>query len=675
MTLVTGASGAGKSTLVMAFFFVITGNAPSKVISDGCETCAVELTTPTLWIRRTRRPNRVVCTRGDAAGQLEDELAQEVIHRCFGRFFDLTSYVPQQYQRTFLYQSPTEKLESLERLCFGPVDGDTHPESLKKRCAAQLKELSRRHIELKSRFETLKHVCTPVEVPIPPARPPHDTPTTLRGLQHELETLHAQERALRTRADLLQQQESLEAQLHSAPCSVHSLSTLHEQLRLREERESIARSLVKLGTPWATHTREESEAYVVDYTRDIAALQEFTQLQQSVERLSKLEKEVQQLELERDHLLAIHEGLFQCPACAVELALLNDELVRRTKRKRSEHHMGTQEKKEKIRTLEQRMEQLRGQYKSLDHYRERLVELEAAIQPGESLSELETDLAWIRNYIREETKREHKQHELVERQLHVERALLPELDQATCEHEMEQLREQQRVTDQLSYLRTRLRETALQSNGIQDLDTLQDRKIQLQQQLEQAARYDESCERYELQRQAYERFVTQRDEIRDLERTLTLLEHRMTAMGELRQLVLKTETEIIHRKITQIAEHVNSFAENMFTEPITVELLTLKKTATQNEKVQVQLEVFYKNMKCDVSLLSGGEQARLNLAFILAFAHTFEVPLLLLDECTSHLDQELTETVIEQINTVGIPKVILIAHQLVEGNFQDILAI
>jgi ABC-type transport system involved in cytochrome bd biosynthesis fused ATPase/permease subunit len=78
-------------------------------------------------------------------------------------------------------------------------------------------------------------------------------------------------------------------------------------------------------------------------------------------------------------------------------------------------------------------------------------------------------------------------------------------------------------------------------------------------------------------------------------------------------------------------------------------------------------------MQCDMSLLSGGEQARLNLAFILAFAHVFHSPLLLLDECTSNLDQELTEIVLEHIESMRISKVILIAHQVVEGNFTQIL--
>ena len=78
-------------------------------------------------------------------------------------------------------------------------------------------------------------------------------------------------------------------------------------------------------------------------------------------------------------------------------------------------------------------------------------------------------------------------------------------------------------------------------------------------------------------------------------------------------------------------------------------------------------------MKCDVNILSGGEQARLNLAFICAFAYVFHSPLLLLDECTSNLDQNLTECVLEQISKVGIPKIIIIAHQIVEGNFKQII--
>jgi ABC-type transport system involved in cytochrome bd biosynthesis fused ATPase/permease subunit len=151
------------------------------------------------------------------------------------------------------------------------------------------------------------------------------------------------------------------------------------------------------------------------------------------------------------------------------------------------------------------------------------------------------------------------------------------------------------------------------------------------------------------------------------------LERRLDAVSELKQLVLKLESDILEHRLGEIRDLVNTYAEQIFVEPITVELRTLKKTATQTEKVQVQLEVFYKNMQCDLSLLSGGEQARLNLAFILAFAHVFHSPLLLLDECTSNLDQELTEIVLEHIESMRISKVILIAHQVVEGNFTQTL--
>jgi ABC-type bacteriocin/lantibiotic exporter with double-glycine peptidase domain len=59
----------------------------------------------------------------------------------------------------------------------------------------------------------------------------------------------------------------------------------------------------------------------------------------------------------------------------------------------------------------------------------------------------------------------------------------------------------------------------------------------------------------------------------------------------------------------------------------------------------------------------------------MAFANVFQSRLLMLDECTSNLDQELVQIVVDQIETTGIPKVILIAHQVVEGNFKQILQI
>ena len=208
-----------------------------------------------------------------------------------------------------------------------------------------------------------------------------------------------------------------------------------------------------------------------------------------------------------------------------------------------------------------------------------------------------------------------------------------------------------------------------------DITQLKEEKIYLQNEILKYRQDMHSFEIYKLKQKEYEHYLGYLNESIILKTKLQQLERQSSAVLEFKQMILKTEAEIIDKRIREISDLANTYAANFFNEPIAVELVTTRRTQTQSEKVQIQLQVYYKNMKCDISILSGGEQARLNLAFMLAFAHVFHSPILLLDECTSNLDTDLTEIVIEQIGNIGIPKVIMIAHQVVEGNFQQIIKV
>ena len=75
-------------------------------------------------------------------------------------------------------------------------------------------------------------------------------------------------------------------------------------------------------------------------------------------------------------------------------------------------------------------------------------------------------------------------------------------------------------------------------------------------------------------------------------------------------------------------------------------------------------------MECNLNMLSGGELSRVILAFGLGLNEMFNTPLLLLDECTSNLDQELTNTVFTSLkDNFGDKLIIVIAHQVVTGIF------
>ena len=81
-------------------------------------------------------------------------------------------------------------------------------------------------------------------------------------------------------------------------------------------------------------------------------------------------------------------------------------------------------------------------------------------------------------------------------------------------------------------------------------------------------------------------------------------------------------------------------------------------------------------MECDTGTLSGGELARVILAFTLALSEMFNTPLILLDECTASLDESLSTTIINSIKENFSNKlVIVISHQNVCGIYDRTISI
>ena len=100
------------------------------------------------------------------------------------------------------------------------------------------------------------------------------------------------------------------------------------------------------------------------------------------------------------------------------------------------------------------------------------------------------------------------------------------------------------------------------------------------------------------------------------------------------------------------------------------------KTTKKSTKPQINLSVNYKGVDCDLNSLSGGELQRVIVAFNLALSEIFNLPFILLDECTSNLDQESTNIIVSGIkNNFEKKNVIIIAHQVVSGIFDKVIKI
>ena len=138
----------------------------------------------------------------------------------------------------------------------------------------------------------------------------------------------------------------------------------------------------------------------------------------------------------------------------------------------------------------------------------------------------------------------------------------------------------------------------------------------------------------------------------------------------LKEKILEAESVAMLNIISSINTHAQLYLDCFFPDnPMIARLMPFKETK-KSKKPQINIEIEYKGMECDLSILSGGELSRVILAYTLALGEMFNTPLLLLDECTASLDQDLTTVVFDNIRTNFTGKmVIIIAHQVVTGTF------
>jgi DNA repair exonuclease SbcCD ATPase subunit len=157
-----------------------------------------------------------------------------------------------------------------------------------------------------------------------------------------------------------------------------------------------------------------------------------------------------------------------------------------------------------------------------------------------------------------------------------------------------------------------------------------------------------------------------------LKKSIELLEQEKelrkeyAAAVQLKETITIAESLAITNIITSINTYTQTYLDKFFTEnPIVIQLQTFKEYKNKI-KPQIHLQIEYKGMS-DISIdtLSGGEKARVVLAFTLALSEMYNVPLIMLDEATSSLDSELTGEIIENIkDCIKNKMVIMVAHQI-----------
>jgi DNA repair exonuclease SbcCD ATPase subunit len=172
ITLLQGKSGAGKTTILMAINFVLYG-VGTNLIHEGCSNCYVELYFSDLYIKRTKKPNKLLLIQGNENVQeYEDDSAQSIINKIFTDSFDICGYIAQNSIGSFITMSPTDKLEFLEKISFNEMGPNgINLSNIKTKCKNIIKSLNEKLIELNSKIEITKNVIDtkikPNKIPYP----------------------------------------------------------------------------------------------------------------------------------------------------------------------------------------------------------------------------------------------------------------------------------------------------------------------------------------------------------------------------------------------------------------------------------------------------------------------------------------------------------------------------
>jgi DNA repair exonuclease SbcCD ATPase subunit len=189
--------------------------------------------------------------------------------------------------------------------------------------------------------------------------------------------------------------------------------------------------------------------------------------------------------------------------------------------------------------------------------------------------------------------------------------------------------------------------------------------------LEKHTRNTEQIEKYNKYREELAKYAEWIKKVETLTKEEEINRKRYSASTLLKDKILQAESLAILNIINSINIHAQEYLDIFFpVDPIVVRLLPFKTTKKNTNKPQINLEIDYKGMEADISMLSGGELARVILAYTLALSEIFNSPLIMLDECTASLDQEATSIVMDGIRkNFGNKLTIIIAHQVISGDF------
>jgi DNA repair exonuclease SbcCD ATPase subunit len=666
LTLISGKSGKGKTTIFMAIIFALTSEG-KKLITYGKNSCSVTLemtisnnqknTDQTICITRSKRPNRLSVdlrpTELDNKKQTtyEDKEAQTIIDDLFPQYY--LGYMSQRVDnKSFILMNPVDKMRFIQKIAFGNENVDV----LHKNCRDLIK-LRKDDMMLTSRErETTEKMLDELHIKKTTSRPEElqKHPKSLLSIANEEEenllakikelekNIEQKKRLLDKTISLIKFKDDLKIQLDKIPkidddiCQIEEqIKHIHLQTQLWDNYQKEKKKLDKLKKP-SDFQKEDIKIMISDMKQMIELQRQMKIMDDLKKKLELFEKQIQDVSIP-----------MQCPECQKKIELWCDKNGNATLKSCVQNSKDlickvVSTTYEEAKNIEQNKYKLQLQIQEFEKKQKHLLTLKEDYldldDPKYQLDMLYQ--IWKNDEDYEKQKNICDSFKIKEQTgMTFSVSLLNELKQ-------KQKNIYTRNEKELNYNSIKIND---------NIDNIKDKIIILNTELTLTKDQQKNLQSL--------KYWSKVDILLKHENILNKSYPRAV---KLQNIIKQAEKLAIEETIEQINLHVQLYLD-YFLENVTVCL------AFDKDGTKLNVNVTQNNFESDLNNLSGGELARVVLAFTIALADMNSVKLLMLDECVSSLDQETTTSVIKTIQSNFTGQIICIAHQTTTGIFDHVL--
>ena len=449
------------------------------------------------------------------------------------------------------------------------------------------------------------------------------------------------------------------------------------------------------------------------------------------EKQSSLDKLRDDLDIKKDLLtrIRLEQQIYTCPVCQSSLQVCDEELCVADEKTEQSSEEEVDDIEQDINDitlhisrLERLIPELRNKKERYDEISQQIQEIRERYEEVPSISSLKEDIEYLKSYESSQFDLERKKKTLeknvksnnfsiaintFEKDVEKLRRRITELKQKTKYKKgklnEEQLKDiidtQKRYKLDLKRIKASLAELTNDKDNIEydidtktteytskytevrdlslvqdEVDTLEQEISTLQEKRDKHANNLSKIEKYTENQKQILKYNEWKQKLKDVTEQEKKAQEKHAAAILLREKILEAESVAMLNVINSINTHAQVYLDEFFPDdPVVVRLSPFKETK-KSTKPQINLEVQQDGMESGIGRLSGGEKSRVVLAFTLALADMFNIPMIMLDECTSSLDQDSNADVISSLKEHFANKLVLIiAHQVVTGVFDKII--